>query len=240
MTPGRFEDHTWADIVPADLIELYAPYQRETFVGPRPALVLIDLYNLAYRGGAVPPASLLDQYPSSCGIYAHQAIEPTKRLIAAARAAGVPIFYCTSDHRPMASPTGVGATRRKKPAATERLPDDFEIWQDFAPQDGDIIIRKQRASIFQGTPLVSHLNLLGVQSLIVCGESTSGCVRASCVDGYSNGLHVSLVEECTYDRHELVHKMNLFDLHHKYADVMHVEEVVAHLTSLQPGRMAAE
>ena len=65
--------------------------------------------------------------------------------------------------------------------------------------------------------------------MIVCGESTSGCVRASCVDGFSAGYHVTLVEECTFDRSDLVHKMNLFDLHHKYADVMQVEEVIAHL-----------
>ena len=55
----------------------------------------------------------------------------------------------------------------------------------------------------------------------MCGESTSGCVRASVVDAYSNGFHVTIVEECTYDRAELTHKVNLFDLHHKYADVMH-------------------
>lgn len=102
------------------------------------------------------------------------------------------------------------------------------------------MIRKQRASIFQGTPLISHLNLLGVESLIVCGESTSGCVRASCVDGYSNGLHVSLVEDCTFDRHELVHKMNLFDLHHKYADVMKVDDVIAHLGAGSATKVAAE
>ncbi|WP_052731956.1 isochorismatase family protein [Devosia geojensis] len=240
MTPDRFEDHVWADVVPKDLIQIYAPYQRETFVGPKPALILIDLYNLAYRGGPVPPVTLQDQFPSSCGIHAHNAIEPTQRLIASARAAGIPVIYCTSDQRPFAAPRGVGATRRKKPSAAQRFPDDFEIWADFAPHDGDVVIRKQRASIFQGTPLISHLNLLGVQSLIVCGESTSGCVRASCVDGYSNGLHVSLVEECTFDRHELVHKMNLFDLHHKYADVMHIDEVVAHLDSASAEKVAAE
>lgn len=240
MTPDRFEDHAWSDVVPADLLEIYAPYRRETFVGPRPALILIDLYNLAYRGGPVPPLTIQDKYPSSCGIHAHNAIEPTKQLIAAARAAEIPIFYCTSDRRPMAAPKGVGATRRQKPSAAQRFPDDFEILADFAPQDTDVVIRKQRASIFQGTPLISHLNLLGVQSLIVCGESTSGCVRASCVDGYSNGLHVSLVEECTFDRHELVHKMNLFDLHHKYADVMHVGEVIAHLDDTLAGRAAAQ
>lgn len=232
MTPDRFEDHAWADVVPEELIRIYEPYRRETFVGPRPALIVIDLYNLAYRGGAVPPVTLIDRYPSSCGIYAHAAIEPTRALIAAARGAGIPIFYCTSDRQPMAAPKGGGATRRSKATSAVSHPDDYEIWPDFAPREGDVLIRKQRASIFQGTPLISHLNMLGVQSLIVCGESTSGCVRSSCIDGYSSGLHVSLVEECCFDRHELVHKMNLFDLHHKYADVMEVDEVIAHLDTL--------
>jgi len=237
MTPDRFEDHSWKSIVPDDLLHIYSPYKRETFVGPRPALLLIDLYNLAYQGGAKPPLELQDTYPSSCGIYAHQAIEPTKRLIAAARATQIPIFYCFGDTSPQGAPQRVGATHRK---GVKRDPKDFEIYSDFAPQPGDILIPKQRASIFAGTPLISHLNILGIDSVIVCGESTSGCVRASCVDAYSNGLHVSLVEECTYDRHELIHNMNLFDLHHKYADVMAVTEVVDHLSLMARAREAAE
>ena len=72
----------------------------------------------------------------------------------------------------------------------------------------------------------------------MCGESTSGCVRASVVDAYSNGFHVSVVEECTFDRAEFTHKVNLFDLHHKYADVMHLDEVVAHLDGLRPAQAA--
>jgi isochorismate hydrolase len=63
-------------------------------------------------------------------------------------------------------------------------------------------------------------------------------VRASAVDAYSNGFHVSIVEECTYDRAELTHKVNLFDLHHKYCDVMHVDEVIAHLDGLTQQRTA--
>ncbi|MCF8485305.1 MAG: isochorismatase family protein [Rhodobacteraceae bacterium] len=236
MTPDRFEDHAWKDIVPDDLLQIYAPYRRETYVGPNPALLLIDLYNMAYQGGAKPPLELQQDYPSSCGIYAHQAIAPTKALIASARRAGIPIFYCFGDTREQAAPQGVGATRRKM---HKRDPADFEIFPEFAPQDGDVLIPKQRASIFAGTPLVSHLNILGVQSVIICGESTSGCVRASCVDAYSNGLHVSVVEECSYDRHELVHKMNLFDLHHKYADVMAVAEVMAHLDAMVGPRVQA-
>ncbi|MCC5958733.1 MAG: isochorismatase family protein [Rhodobacteraceae bacterium] len=237
MTPDRFEDHVWKDVVPDDLLEIYAPYTRATSVGPNPALLLIDLYNLAYQGGPVSPLDLQDTYPSSCGIYAHQAIAPTRQLIAAARAAGIPVIYCTGDTAPMAAPKDVSATRRKM---SPRRAADFQIWHDFAPQDGDVIIRKQRASIFAGTPLISHLTKLGVQSVIVCGESTSGCVRASCVDAYSNGFKVSLVEECTFDRHELIHKINLFDLHHKYADVMAVDEVVDHLSGISAQAAAAE
>jgi nicotinamidase-related amidase len=72
---------------------------------------------------------------------------------------------------------------------------------------------------------------MGVQSLIVCGEATSGCVRASVVDAYSSGFHVVVVEECTFDQTELTHKVNLFDMHHKYADVMNLAEVEDHLRS---------
>ena len=69
-------------------------------------------------------------------------------------------------------------------------------------------------------------------STIVCGESTSGCVRASVVDAYSAGYHVCVAEECVYDRSILSHKVSLFDLHHKYADVLHVSDILAHLKQL--------
>jgi maleamate amidohydrolase len=78
-----------------------------------------------------------------------------------------------------------------------------------------------------------------IDSLIICGESTSGCVRASTVDAYSYGFHNVVVEECTYDRASICHKVNLFDLHHKYADVMHIEDVLAHLDGLAQGRRVA-
>ncbi len=97
-----------------------------------------------------------------------------------------------------------------------------------------MVIFKERASGFFGTPLVAHLTQLGIDSLIVCGESTSGCVRASCVDGYSLGYHVSIVEEIVFDRSVLSHKVNLFDLHHKYADVMTLEEVKEGLKQERP------
>lgn len=230
----KFNEHCWTDVVPESDRKLYAGWRRETFVGPRPALLAIDLYDLVYRGGPHPPSELNERYPNTCGIYAHRAIAPTQTLIAAARRARVPIFFCTQDIRPNNRPPGAVSTRRKREVPL----DGYAIYREFTLEPEDILIPKQRASIFAGTPLASHLALLGVQSLIVCGESTSGCVRASVVDGYSSGYHVTIVEECTYDRAELTHKVNLFDMHHKYADVMHLDEVVASLSSLSLPRAA--
>src|SRR5204862_7993463 len=79
-----------------------------------------------------------------------------------------------------------------------------------------------------------NLTQLGVDSLIVCGESTSGCVRASCVDGYSLGYHVSIVEECVFERSPLPHKVNLYDMHHTYTDVMKLQEVKEKIKQERP------
>ena len=224
-----FENHCWKDIVPPDVLDIYTHYHRKTFVGPSPALLAIDLYELAYQGGAKPVAQLHKTYPSTCGENAYAAIEPTKRLFAAARAAGLPIFYSTGDARTESRPSLVTATKRNKPPVD---PADYAIRPEFKPQPQDVVITKQRASVFFGTPLIAHLTQLGVQTLIICGESTSGCVRATAVDAYSLGFHVVLVEECCFDRSILSHKVNLFDMHHKYVDVMHVDEVAAHLDGL--------
>src|SRR5688572_14442563 len=229
-----FENHCWKDIVPPDVLDIYTHYARKTFVGPRAALLAIDLYELSYQGGAKPVVELHKTYPSSCGENAYAAIEPTKHLFSAARAAGIPIFYTTQDTQPDSAPTRVNATKRRN---VPRDPALYAIRADFKPQPGDVIVPKQRASGFYGTPLLAHLIQLGIQTVIVCGESTSGCVRASSVDAYSNGFHVVVVEECCFDRSLLSHKVNLFDLHHKYTDVMHVDEVKTHFQK-KPTKMA--
>ena len=229
-----FEDHCWRDIVPEDILTLYSHYARDVFVGPRAALLAIDLYELAYQGGPHPVAEVSKVYPSSCGEHAWNAIPPTVRLFNAARAAGLPIFYSTSDTRPQSSPASVVATKRRGIPVDPAV---YAIRPEFAPQPGDVVITKMRASAFFGTPLTAHLTQLGIQSLIVCGESTSGCVRASVVEGYSHGYHVTVAEECCFDRSPLSHKVNLFDMHHKYADVMNIDEIEAHLKSLAAAGM---
>ncbi len=219
------EQHCWDDVIDASTRAVYAPYQRERRIGERSALLVIDLYDLVFEGGAKPPAELVDRYPNSCGIYAHEAIAPIQRLLRAARDANLPIAYSTSETRADAYPAG-WATRRggRRPPASA-----FEIHEAFTPRPEDLVVRKQRASAFFGSPLAAYLVQRGVDSVIVCGESTSGCVRASAVEAFSNGFHVTVVEECVFDRSPISHKVNLFDLHQKYADVMHLGEVEAML-----------
>jgi maleamate amidohydrolase len=227
-----FEDHCWKDIVDAEIVEIYEPYRREVRIGRSPAVLAIDLYNKAYLGGNRPVRDVNRVYPGSCGEHAWKALEPTRRLFAAARGAGVPVVYTTRH----ADTAGVHSTHRRMQGETEAL---YQIKEELAPLPGDLVVYKERASGFFGTPLIVHLRRLGVESLIICGESTSGCVRASTVDAYSHGIPSIVVEECTFDRSLLSHKVNLFDLHHKYAGVMHVDEVVAHLEGLSRGRDAA-
>ena len=230
-----FEDHCWKDVVSPDVLKIYEPYRRDVYVGERPALLAIDLYNFVYRGDPTKyPEELVDEFPNSCGKFAWDAVEPTKKLFAACRAAGLPIIYLT------------GSVRKGRVRSTNRqsgydVGDEMmDIHPAFSPQDGDIVIRKERASAFHSTPLVAHLTRLGVNSLIVCGESTSGCVRASVVDAYSYGYHATIAEECVFDRSEISHKINLFDLHHKYADVMVLDDIVAHLEHTYHSAQAAE
>ena len=228
-------DHCWTDVIDPGELEIYADYfnRSERVVGDKPALIAIDLYEKVYAGGPLPVREANRRHPGSCGINAHNAIEPTKRLFAAARAAGLPIVYSTSNANPR-----VTATNRQRTRSEQANDPGNGIWRDFTPQPNDLIIRKERASVFFGTPLVAHLQQWGVRSLIVCGESTSGCVRASVVEGFSNGFQMTVVEECVFDRSMLSHKVALFDLHHKYADVMHIEEVVDHLNGLPRLKLA--
>ncbi|HEY1502829.1 MAG TPA: isochorismatase family protein [Stellaceae bacterium] len=231
----KFEDHCWQDVIPPGDLAIYGPFTRETYVGAPAALIAIDLYDVVYRGGNKPVSELIADYPMTCGEHAWKAIPPTQRLFAAARASGLPIFYSTGDTRPESKPGFIKATKRRRGGDD---PSGYAIRPEFKPLPGEVVITKQRASIFYGTPLLAHLTQLGIHTVIICGESTSGCVRASAVDAYSAGYHVVLVEECCFDRVVLSHKVNLFDLHHKYVDVMHIDEVVAALDK-QP-RKAAE
>ena len=97
------------------------------------------------------------------------------------------------------------------------------------PLPSELVIKKTKASAFFGTPLREVLHDLNIDSLLICGTTTSGCVRASIVDAFSHGLRCFLVEECAFDRFELSHLVNLWDINAKYADVITLDEAIGHI-----------
>ena len=137
-----FEDHCWKDIVPAEILKLYEPYRRDVFVGPRPALLAIDLYNLVFRGDPEKaPHELVDEFPNSCGRFAWEAVEPIQQLFAASRKSGLPVFHVTGSVRK----GRVHSTRRQP--GSEASGELLDIHSAFAPEPGEVVIRKEGDSL---------------------------------------------------------------------------------------------
>ena len=145
-----FEDHCWKDVIDAETIEIYQAYRRKTYVGDNPAVLAIDLYNKAYQGGSRPVREVDREFSGSCGENAWKALPPTQKLFAAARRAGVPVIYTTRH----VDTGGVHSTNRNMKKERD---DIYDIKAELAPQPGELVIYKERASGFFGTPLIAHL-----------------------------------------------------------------------------------
>jgi len=202
---------------------------RPVGFGEKPALLLIDLYRWVYGDEPQPLLEAIKEWPSSCGLPAWDAIPHIQTLLQAARDAEIPVIHMTG-----LDGCGVDGWNRKgdrrrvddSPEAADRRKRQYDIIEEVAPIDGEAFLRKSSPSAFWGTPLAGHLTSLGIDTIITCGESTSGCVRASVVDGCTNRYRMIVVEECVFDRHEAPHAINLFDMNQKYADVLPLAEVL--------------
>ncbi|HEV8680836.1 MAG TPA: isochorismatase family protein [Stellaceae bacterium] len=210
--------------------------------GKRPALLVIDV-NWAFCGER--PEPILDsikKWRTSCGEDAWTALPYIKQLIEAARGKGLPVIYTTGERRADNWDSGSWAWKSSRSAemgggarpGSNDL-DGNEIVAMIAPGPRDIVIRKQKPSGFFGSNLASYLTLLGADSVVVVGTTTSGCVRASVVDAFSLNYRVILAEEGCFDRSEASHALSLCDMHAKYADVIPTAEVLAHFDGLPGG-----
>ncbi|MBN9110448.1 MAG: isochorismatase family protein [Pseudonocardia sp.] len=171
--------------------------------------------------------------PLYVGSEAWPAVEAQRVLLGVARELGVPVVHTTGDpNMPGFDWTRRHAGQRAAPAQWRRDPDDFRFVDALAPREGEFVVAKAAPSAFFGTSVPALLQMLGVDSVIVCGESTSGCVRATAVDAASHRLRVTVPADCVYDRHEAAHAIALFDLAAKYADVVPSADVVAALRKL--------
>lgn len=198
--------------------------ERQPFgLGERPAVIVVDDYYSVLGLDRQPILDSVKTWPLSCGLEGWEAIDRTVELLDAARQASVPIVYLHGLDFP--SPWGSRASGdmlADLPAEVRAKAN--EIVEEVAPQSGDLVIQKTAPSGFQGTPLLFHLNYLSIDTLIVVGETTSGCVRATVVDGATYRYRVGVVEECCFDRTEASHWINLFDMDQKYADVINLDE----------------
>ena len=156
---------------------------------------------------------------SPLGFECNDLIESNQRLIDIFRKRGLPIFFTTTIY----SKDSEASVFRKKIPDLNILSKDSE-WVEFTskikPKSSELIIEKKHASAFFNTNLYSELMLMGVDTVVITGVTTSGCVRATAVDGLQNNLNTIVVEDCVGDRNLNSHEANLHDLNAKYADIV--------------------
>jgi len=216
-----------------------AGYGTRGGFGQRPALLVIDV-NYAFCGDKPEPIlESIKRWRNSCGEESWPAVEAIKSLIDKAHEKKLPVIYTTGVRRPDNWDAGSWAWKNsrnaEKPKVAASNLDGNEIVARIAPAPQDIVILKQKPSGFFGTNMASYLQLLGCDSVIVTGTTTSGCVRATVLDAFSLNLRVALAEEGCFDRSEASHAINLCDMNAKYADVVKTAEVLAFFDSLPEG-----
>ncbi|MFO7264091.1 MAG: hypothetical protein A6D91_09245 [Bacillaceae bacterium G1] len=226
--------HVWEDaLTEVDrLVIEKGGYGKRRGFGKKPALVIIDVqYN--YVGEDKPIEEQLDKWPSGGGANAWAAIRNIIKLREAAKANNIPVIYTRNvQKKTIAFDSFAVKANRDNSKYIDGRP-ETQIVKELAPDDNDLVVDKSYASVFFGTPFISYLIKMGIDTLILVGGSTSGCVRATAVDAVTHNFNVAVVEDCVYDRIQLSHKAALLDLWMKYCDVVDSAEVVEYFRTVK-------
>lgn len=214
----------WRGYIPDDELQTYrkAGFGRSIGMGRKPALLNIDTTFM-----------FVDPSYSMCGRPMDDLQAALVNLTNACRALNLPIYYSRRDDRSHPTYRGIWNFKLAKPDAFEYAQDPrADQWPEaYAPRPEDRIVLKNKPSCFFETPLESFLRYDDIDTLIVCGISTSGCVRAAVQDAFSHNFRVIVVQEACADRSQQAHKANLFDMDMKSADVESLDSVLAQLNS---------
>jgi len=222
--------HPWDGIIPEEELALYrkAGWGAPSGLGRRPALLVIDVQYRSMGEKPIPIAEAVDALPTSCGEYGWLAVPHIARLLSVFRSLRAPILY---PHVAPKESHNRGQFETKVPNVMNVPLRGYEFVAEVAPRAGEVTIPKFQASAFHGTALTSYLVGLGVDSLVVTGCTTSGCVRATVVDACALNFKVVVPQDAVYDRSQVSHAVNLFDMASKYADVMPTQELVEQLVA---------
>jgi nicotinamidase-related amidase len=209
----------WDGIIPEAEQAGYraAGFGRRSGVGRRPALLIIDVQYRTVGTTRMPFAEAIQEFPTSCGEVGWRAVDQIVPLLALFRENGWPVLY------PHVSPKEMfdrGRLADKVPLLMTVPRSSYAFVTEVAPAERDVLLPKKHPSAFFGTPLLSYLIDLGADTLVVTGCTTSGCVRASVVDASAYNFRVVVPHDAVYDRSQVSHAVNLFDMASKYADVM--------------------
>ena len=162
--------HVWEDVIDDEIRAIAGNYASRRGLRDRPALVCVDNYNAVFGDKPEPVLEAMKRFPSSCGLAAWNAIEPTQKLMAAARAAGIPVIH-THGVTELPALVQRAQTTKRSASGHDRAWDNTHFAQ-LAPLPGEIVLEKLRATAFYGTPLNAYLTQLGVNTLICCGAVT--------------------------------------------------------------------
>jgi len=216
----------WDDVIPEEDLKMFAKSKSggKAGYGKKPAIVVVDM-----TYGFVD-----DSYPLGCSKTGWPSVHATEELLKKGRGKGVPIFFTrTGDAKTLAQR---GRWKKVPSYAIEESreldPKARQIVEEIKPLPDDVVIEKFFPSAFFSTNLASLLIFHNVDTVIVAGLVTSGCVPATVVDAFSYNFIVVVPEECVGDRGSVSHKVSLFDMNMKYADVVPLSEVIRYLHSL--------
>jgi maleamate amidohydrolase len=223
----------WDGIVSDEEQRAYraAGFGNPSGVGERPALLIIDVQYRTVGTQPRPFWEAIKEFPTACGEVGWSAVRNSVPLLAEFRARRWPVLY--PHVAPKNKATDSGRLAAKVPAIMDIAQKGYEFVAEVAPREGDVLIPKKHPSAFFATPLVSHLIDLGVDTLVVTGCTTSGCVRCSVVDAFSYNFRAVVPSDCVYDRSATSHAVNLFDMASKYADVASSVEILERLRGLK-------
>lgn len=192
--------------------------------GRRPAVLVVDLI----LGFTTPDSPLGSELAAE--------VEATRRLLDAARSADLPVFFTTTAYAVNLRDAGLFPRKVASLAVLVQGTREVELDPRLGRRPQETLIEKKYASAFFGTALASELTSLAADTLIICGATTSGCIRATVVDALQHGFRPIVPEECVGDRSPEAHRANLTDIQGKYGDVVKLAEVVAYIENLPVDR----
>ncbi|WP_311243670.1 isochorismatase family protein [Microbacterium sp. WCS2018Hpa-23] len=207
------------------------PYDGDYFTvrsefGQRPALLVVDVMMSFTGEEGLTLADSQVEWPTSCGPAAWDAIPNMRRMIDLGHKAGWPVVYTTG----LPGGGAFGGTvkgERVHEVTTMDLPGAVDIPDAVKPLPGELVLAKPKASAFFDTPLASYLIRNKIDTVIVVGGATSGCIRATVIDSYAHGFPTFVIEDAVFDRSRVSTGVNLGEMHMKYADVMTADEFEA-------------